>query len=137
MPSKQRVDAEICRCVAQLRALAAVDGARATLRSLVEDPACQPPHLFIEPLIAGAVPSLLDALDARGGLDAKVDAVRRQLEALVATHPRLRLQLGCVIEAMEASNGAEEALRTVGAALSQHPMADARITRLGRDLVAQ
>ena len=135
MPNKQRVDAEICRCVAQLRALAAVDGARATLRSLVEDPACQPPHLFIEPLIAGAVPSLLDALDAQGGLDAKVDAVRRQLEALVATHPRLRLQLGCVIEAMEASQ--EGALQTVGAALSQHPMADARITRLGRDLVAQ
>ena len=135
MPNKQRVDAEICRCVAQLRALAAVYGARATLRSLVEDPACQPPHLFIEPLIAGAVPSLLDALDAQGGLDAKVDAVRRQLEALVATHPRLRLQLGCVIEAMEASQ--EGALQTVGAALSQHPMADARITRLGRDLVAQ
>ena len=132
MPNKQRVDAEICRCVAQLRALAAVDGARATLRSLVEDPACQPPHLFIEPLIAGAVPSLLDALDAQGGLDAKVDAVRRQLEALVATHPRLRLQLGCVIEAMGASH--EGVLQMVGAALSQHPMADARITRLGRDL---
>ena len=135
MPNKQRVDAEICRCVAQLRALAAVDGARATLRSLVEDPACQPPHLFIEPLIAGAVPSLLDALDAQGGLDAKVDAVRRQLEALVATHPRLRLQLGCVIEAMGASQ--EGVLQMVGAALSHHPMADARITRLGRDLVAQ